>query len=119
MIVMRLIMLSFGWLALLLVAGITGAHAQDCGPGAIRDAYRAAEAAYGRKDFTAAAALFRPLAEQGLGPAQLRLSQIIAAGTGKPDLMEAYRWPRRSARCRSPRPASRRRTGSRRISAPV
>jgi hypothetical protein len=85
-------MLSFGWLALLLVAGITGAHAQDCGPGAIRDAYRAAEAAYGRKDFTAAAALFRPLAEQGLGPAQLRLSQIIAAGTGKPDLMEAYRW---------------------------
>jgi len=92
MIVMRHIMRSFGWLALLLVAGIIGAQAQDCGPAAIRDAYREAEAAYGRKDFAAAAAQFRPLAEQGLGPAQLRLGQIVAAGAGKPDLMEAYRW---------------------------
>jgi len=91
MIVMRLLMLSFGWLALLPMAGMVGAHAQDCGPAAIHDAYREGEAAFGRKDFPAAAALFRPLAEQGLGPAQLRLGQILGAdGAGDP--VEAFRW---------------------------
>src|SRR5579862_3015703 len=84
--------LSLGWLALLLTGGSAGGHAQECGPTAIRDAFRQGEAAYAAKDFSAAAAQFRPLAEQGLGPAQLRLGEIIAAGPGKPDLMEAYRW---------------------------
>jgi hypothetical protein len=73
--------------------GLAGAAAaEDCSPAAIRDAYRQAEAAYQGKDFTAAATQFRPLAEQGLGPAQLRLGEVLAAGTGKPDLLEAYRW---------------------------
>jgi hypothetical protein len=92
MVVIRPIGARLGWLALVLLAPTASARAQDCGPAAIRDAYRQAEAAYERKDFTAAAAQFRPLAEQGLGPAQLRLGQIVAAGAGKPDLMEAYRW---------------------------
>jgi hypothetical protein len=55
--------------------------------------YRRAEAAYARKDFAAAAAEFRRLAEQGLGPAQLRLGQLLADGQGVPaDPIGAYRW---------------------------
>src|SRR5271170_4500349 len=102
MIVMRLPILPLFWLVLLHLAGTAGARAQDCGPAAIRDAFRQAEAAYGRQDFTAAAAQFRLLAEQGLGPAQLRLGQIVAAGAGKPDLMEADRWIALAADVRVP-----------------
>ena len=80
---------------ILIVALLVGlvapaARAQSC---AIIDDYRKAEAAYGRKDLAAAATGFRALAEQGLGPAQLRLGQMLGAGQGAPaDPIEAYRW---------------------------
>jgi hypothetical protein len=82
--------------AALLAPALAAAQSPNSSPAAtcaiIAD-YRAAEAAYGRKDFGAAAAQFRPLAEQGLGPAQTRLGQMAAAGQGGPaDPVEAYRW---------------------------
>jgi hypothetical protein len=80
------------FLGLIVLLAVGDAAAQGCTPGAFIDAYRKGEAAYGRKDFAAAAAQFRPLAEQGLGPAQLRLGQILSGDSGKPDLVEAYRW---------------------------
>ena len=85
-------------LSLFILAGLlgamtaAGARAQECAPNAILDAYRQGEAAYQRKDFAAALARLKPLAEQGLGPAQLRVGQMLAEDTAKPDLVEAYRW---------------------------
>ena len=79
-------------LGLVIALGSVGAAiAQDCKPGAILDAYRKADAAAARKDLAAAGAGFRALAEQGLGPAQLRLGEILSSGA-KPDPVEAYRW---------------------------
>ena len=85
---------SLCFAAMALLAGFAStAAAQDCPPNGFIDAYRQAEAAYARKDFAAAVAQFRPLAEQGLGPAQLRLGQLTAAGEGAPaDPVAAYRW---------------------------
>jgi len=77
----------------LLLAFVPAAWAQECPPNGFIDAYRQAEAADARKDFAAAVAQFRPLAEQGLGPAQLRLGQLMAAGEGVPaDPVAGYRW---------------------------
>src|ERR1700733_876931 len=91
MIVKRPSILACGWLALAAVAGASGAAAESCAPGAVIESYRQGEAAFARKDFTAATAQFRPLAEQGLGPAQLRLGEILGAdGSGDP--VEALRW---------------------------
>jgi hypothetical protein len=87
MIFPRLIPLAMCWF----VAGAGSAAAESCSPAAIVGAYQQAEAAYQAKDLTAAAAQFQPLAEQGLGPAQLRLGEILMAAD-KPDLMQAYRW---------------------------
>jgi hypothetical protein len=78
--------------AVVLVPALAAAQSQSPTCAIIAD-YRAADAAYGRKDFAAAATQFRPLAEQGLGPAQTRLGQMAAAGQGGPaDPVEAYRW---------------------------
>ena len=66
------------------------AMAQACGPNTFLDAFRQADAAYARKDVAAATAALRPLAEQGLGPAQLRLGQALSESGGNPD--EAYLW---------------------------
>src|SRR5437763_15968921 len=67
------------------------AMAQECGPKTFLDAFRQADAAYARKAVAAATAQFRPLAEQGLGPAQLRLGQILSDGSGG-NPAEAYLW---------------------------
>jgi hypothetical protein len=90
MIVQRSILLAVCWFVLSAAAG-AGAAAESCDPAAIVAAYRQAEAAYQAKDFAAAAAQFRPLAEQGLGPAQKRLGEILQTGD-KPDLLQAYHW---------------------------
>src|SRR5690349_4000013 len=66
------------------------ALAQECGPKTFLDAFRQADAASARKDVAAATAALRPLAEQGLGPAQLRLGQALSEGGGSP--AEAYLW---------------------------
>jgi hypothetical protein len=92
MIVLRSMVFALGVVALSVGEARAQAPAQDCAPTAILGAYRAADAAYARKDFATAAAGFRPLAEQGLGSAQLRLGQILAADPAKPDPVEAYRW---------------------------
>jgi hypothetical protein len=91
MVVLRPVIFALGWFALACVAGAAVA-AESCAPGAIVASYRQAEAAYGRKDFAGAAAQFRPLAEQGLGAAQLRLGEMLSGDGGKQDLVEAYRW---------------------------
>jgi hypothetical protein len=90
MIVPRPILLALCCVGLC-VGATAGAAAESCDPAAIVDAYRQGEAAYQAQDFAAAAAQFRPLAEQGLGPAQLRLGEIVQAGD-KPDLTQAYHW---------------------------
>jgi hypothetical protein len=90
MIVSRPILLALCWVAGC-VGGGAAAAAEPCEPTAIIEAYRQAEAAYQAKDFATASAQFRPLAEQGLGPAQLRLGELIQAGD-KPDLTQAYHW---------------------------
>lgn len=88
---------------MLVFAIMRAASAQDCPQGGFIEAYRQAEAAAARKNFAAAVAQFRPLAEQGLGPAQLRLGQLIAAGKGEPAvLVEAYRWTALAAEVDTP-----------------
>lgn len=83
---MRLVFLVASWLGL----WIATASAQTCN---VIDDYRQAEAAYGHKNFASALAGFRALAEQGLGPAQLRLGQMLVAGEGAAaDKAEAGRW---------------------------
>lgn len=91
MVMLRPGILALSWLAFASLAGAAVA-AESCAPGAISASYRQAEAAYARKDFAAAAAQFRPLAEQGLGPAQLRLGEMLSGDGGKQDPVEAYRW---------------------------
>src|SRR5260370_35160016 len=84
---MRLAALSMG---LIVALGVADAAAQTCTPGAIVDAYRQGEAAYASKDFAAATALPRPLAEHGLRPAQLPLRQSLPAAAGKPAPTRAH-----------------------------
>lgn len=67
------------------------AAAQDCGPASFIDAYKEGDAAAARGDAAAATARLRPLAEQGLGPAQLRLGQVLSGAAGS-DVAEAHRW---------------------------
>src|SRR5260221_4145399 len=78
------------------------AMAQECGPKTFLDAFRQADAAYARKDVAAATAALRPLAEQGLGPAQLRLGQALSEGGG--NAAEAYPWIPLPADLPTPRP---------------
>jgi hypothetical protein len=101
MIVLRPILLASCWLVLTVVGAAAGAAAESCDPAAIIDAYRQAEAAYQAHDFAAAAAQFRPLAEQGLGPAQLRLGEILQAGD-KPDPAQVYHWIALAAETHTP-----------------
>jgi hypothetical protein len=88
---MRLPLIAVTAAGLVVAASLPlAAGAQDCGPRTFLDGYRQAEAAYARQDFAATTAALRPLAEQGLGPAQLRLGQALDAAGGTP--AEAYRW---------------------------
>lgn len=57
-----------------------------------------AEFAYDRGDYTQAARLFRPLAEQGIASAQVNLGMMYARGQGVPqDYQAALKWYRRAA----------------------
>jgi uncharacterized protein len=57
-----------------------------------------AEFTYDRGDYTQAARLFRPLAEQGIASAQFNLGVMYAKGQGVPqDYQAALKWYRRSA----------------------
>src|SRR5512138_370554 len=57
-----------------------------------------AEFAYDRGDYTQAARLFRPLAEQGIASAQFNLGMMYAKGQGVPqDYQAALKWYRRAA----------------------
>ena len=57
-----------------------------------------AEFAYDRGDYTQAARLFRPLAEQGIASAQFNLGMMYARGQGVPqDYQAALKWYRRAA----------------------
>ena len=57
-----------------------------------------AEFAYDRGDYTQAARLFRPLAEQGIASAQVNLGMMYAKGQGVPqDYQAALKWYRRAA----------------------
>jgi len=87
-----------GGIAAFLLLWGTAASAQDCSPASFIQAYRAGEAAAAHKDFSAALAQFRPLAEQGLGPAQRWLGQLLADGSGTAaNPVEAVRWTQRAA----------------------
>ena len=66
-------------------------QAHGCTPRDFIEAYRQASAASARKDVAAAIARFRALAEQGLGPAQARLGQLLSDAPGS-DLIEAHLW---------------------------
>src|SRR6185503_8133210 len=69
-----------------------------CATGAAADSYEDAVAALGRRDFTHAVRLFRPLAEQGNPRAQIRLGRMYANGLGIPqDYQEAVKWYRKAA----------------------
>ena len=57
-----------------------------------------AEFAYDRGDYTQAARLFRPLAEQGIASAQFNLGVMYSRGQGVPqDYQAALKWYRRAA----------------------
>lgn len=91
-----------GILAGLLLWGAAAA-AQDCASTSFTRAYRAGEAAAVRKDFGEALAAFRPLAEQGLGPAQRWLGRLLADGSGTAaDPVDAVRWTARAAAIDAP-----------------
>lgn len=94
--------LSFALVGLAVQAAAGGAAAaESCSPAAIIEAWRQGEAAYQAKNFDAATAQLRPLAEQGLGPAALRLGEMLASGD-KPDLIEAYKWVALAADAHTP-----------------
>ena len=57
-----------------------------------------AEFVYDRGDYTQAARLFRPLAEQGIASAQFNLGMMYAKGQGVPqDYQAALKWYRKAA----------------------
>ena len=69
-----------------------------CATGAAADSIEEAEFAYDRGDYTRAARLFRPLAEQGLASAQNNLGGMYTQGRGvSQDYQEALKWYRRAA----------------------
>ena len=69
-----------------------------CATGAAAESYENAVAALGRRDFTLAAQLFRPLAEQGDLQAQVSLGRMYHGGHGVPqDYQEALKWFRKAA----------------------
>ena len=64
-----------------------------CATGAAADSIEEAEFAYDRGDYTRAARLFRPLAEQGLASAQNNLGLMYENGRGvRRDLIRAHMW---------------------------
>lgn len=69
-----------------------------CATVAAADSYEEAEFAYDRGDYTRAARLFRPLAEQGVAPAQFHLGLMYERGRGVPqDYRAALKWFRMAA----------------------
>jgi tetratricopeptide (TPR) repeat protein len=65
---------------------------------AVAASIQEAEFAYDRGDYTQAARLFRPLAEQGNASAQFNLGMMYAKGQGVPqDYQAALKWYRRAA----------------------
>jgi TPR repeat protein len=65
---------------------------------AAADSYEDAVSALGRRDFTRAVQLFRPLAEQGNLLAQVSLGRMYHGGHGVPqDYQEALTWFRKAA----------------------
>ena len=69
-----------------------------CATGAAADSIEEAEFAYDRGDYTRAARLFRPLAEQGIASAQNNLGGMYTQGRGvSQDYQEALKWYRRAA----------------------
>ena len=65
---------------------------------AVAASIQEAEFAYDRGDYTQAARLFRPLAEQGIASAQFNLGMMYARGQGVPqDYQAALKWYRRAA----------------------
>jgi len=65
---------------------------------AVAASLQEAEFAYDRGDYTQAARLFRPLAEQGIASAQFNLGMMYARGQGVPqDYLAALKWYRRAA----------------------
>lgn len=69
-----------------------------CATVAVAASVEEAEFAYDRGDYTQAARLFRPLAEQGIAAAQFSLGMMYAKGQGVPqDYQAALKWHRRAA----------------------
>jgi uncharacterized protein len=69
-----------------------------CTAVAAADSVEEAEFAYDRGDYTQAARLFRPFAEQGVASAQFNLGVMYAKGQGVPqDYQAALKWYRRAA----------------------
>ena len=65
---------------------------------AAADSIEEAEFVYDRGDYTQAARLFRPLAEQGSASAQFNLGMMYAKGQGvQQDYQAALKWYRRAA----------------------
>lgn len=65
---------------------------------AAADSVEEAEFVYDRGDYTQAARLFRPLAEQGIAAAQFNLGMMYAKGQGvQQDYQVALKWYRRAA----------------------
>jgi len=65
---------------------------------AAADSIEEAEFVYDRGDYTQAARLFRPLAEQGIASAQSNLGMMYAKGQGvQQDYQAALKWYRRAA----------------------
>src|ERR1041385_5090254 len=76
--------------AVLLVVG--------CATGAVAGPAEDAYSTYERGDYALAARLLRPLAEQGIAEAQVRLGFMYGQGQGVPkDYQEAAKWTRRAA----------------------
>lgn len=66
--------------------------------GAVSGPFEDGVAAYNRKDYAAASALFKPLAEQGNAPAQYSLGLMYRNGRGVPkDDQQAVFWYRKAA----------------------
>jgi TPR repeat protein len=69
-----------------------------CAAVAAADSVEEAEFVYDRGDYTQAARLFRPLAEQGIASAQFNLGMMYAKGQGvQQDYQAALKWYRRAA----------------------
>ena len=69
-----------------------------CATVAAADSLEEAELIYERGDYTQAARLFRPLAEQGIASAQFNLGVMYAKGQGvQQDYQAALKWYRKAA----------------------